>query len=109
MTPKIGHSTKSVNTPGIKATSTLEEIDSSKPFNSVDSTLYRAIAARANYLSQDRSDIQFAVKELSRKMSNPNELDWLKIKRLAQYLFRVPRIVVKTLLSKERQQHYCLV
>ena len=74
---KIGQSTKSVNTPGIKSTSTLEEIAKSKLLNSADSILYRAIAARANYLSQDRSDIQFAVKELSRKMSNPNELDWL--------------------------------
>ena len=92
---KISQSTKSVNTPGIKSASTLEEINLSKLLNPADGTLYRAIAARANYLSQDRSDIQFAVKELSRKMSNPNELDWLKIKRLAQYLTRVPRVVVK--------------
>ena len=34
--------------------------------------MYRAVTARALYLSQDRSDIQYAVKELSRNMSAPN-------------------------------------
>ena len=32
---------------------------------------YRALVARANYLSQDRSDIAYATKELSTKMSDP--------------------------------------
>ena len=34
---------------------------------------YRGIIARMNYLGQDRSQIQFAVKELSRSMSNPQK------------------------------------
>ena len=51
--------------------------------------------ARGNYLAQDRSDIQFAVKELSRKMSSPDEDDWPRVKRFAQYLVHTPRIVVK--------------
>ena len=49
----------------------------------------------ADDLAQDRSDFQFSVKELSRKMSKPNESDWTQVERLAQYLKRVPRIVVK--------------
>ena len=32
---------------------------------------YRAWVARANYLSQDRSDIAYATKELTRRMSDP--------------------------------------
>ena len=36
-----------------------------------DIKLYRALVARANYLAQDRSDIQFSVKELARSMSSP--------------------------------------
>ena len=33
-----------------------------------EATTYRSIAARANYLAQDRTDIGFATKELSRRM-----------------------------------------
>ena len=44
---------------------------------------------------QDRSDIQYAVKELSTAMSDPGSVDMAKMKRLARYLIRVPRCVVK--------------
>ena len=39
------------------------------PLSSADATKYRALAARANYLAQDRVDIQFAVKEIARRMA----------------------------------------
>ncbi len=42
--------------------------------------------ARANYLSQDRTDIRFAVKELSRHMSKPRKQDQQALCRLAKYL-----------------------
>ena len=47
---------------------------------------FRAVAARANYLSADRIDIQFAVKEICRGMANPDTIHWEKLKRLARYL-----------------------
>jgi hypothetical protein len=58
-----------------------------------ESTQFRAIAARANYLAADRSDIQYAVKEICKKMSNPVASDWRKLKRLAKYLVKHPRMV----------------
>ena len=42
-----------------------QELDSS------GATKYRGLVARLNYLGQDRSDIQYAVKELSSYMANP--------------------------------------
>ena len=51
-----------------------------------EASMFRAIAARANYLSQDRSDIQFAVKELCKFMSAPTSKDWTSLIRLARYL-----------------------
>ena len=42
-------------------------------------------------MCQDRSDIQFAVKELSRSMSKPTQHDWTKLKRLGRYLIDKPR------------------
>ena len=56
-------------------------------------TLYRAVVARANYLSQDRSDIRYAVKELCRHMSKPTEKDMEKLKKLGRYLAGAPRLV----------------
>ena len=48
--------------------------------------MYKALVARANYLAQDRSDIVFAVKELSRSMSAPTIGDMKALKRLSRYL-----------------------
>ena len=58
-------------------------------------TEFRAIAARANYLALDRSDIQYAVKEMCRGMAVPKERDWKKLKILGRYLVGAPRVVSK--------------
>ena len=60
-----------------------------------DAAMYRAMTARANYLAQDRSDIQFAVKELCSKMSKPNSRDTIALKRLGRYLVGRTRITHK--------------
>ena len=57
--------------------------------------LFRSIAARATYLSQDRSDIMYATKEICRKMSSPTVGAWKSLKRLARYLIRAPRCVAQ--------------
>eukprot|EP00972_Heterocapsa_arctica_P073465 10849977-Heterocapsa_arctica.AAC.1 len=43
-----------------------------------EATAYRAAAARANYLAMDRADIQFAAKEVCRRMATPRRCDWQK-------------------------------
>ena len=83
------HSAKPVSTPGVKDTS--EEL--SDPLNEADATLYRSMVARVNYLAQDRPDLSFASKELSRHMSAPAEKDWNNLKRLGRYLKECPRVV----------------
>ena len=49
-----------------------------------DATMYRALAARCNYLSQDRPDIAFSSKELCREFAVPNKMSFQKLKRLAR-------------------------
>ena len=49
------------------------------------------MTARMNFLAQDRSDIQHAVKELSKEMSKPNQASWIRLKRLVRYLKGAPR------------------
>ena len=44
---------------------------------------FRGLAARANYLSLDRNDIQYAAKEVSKDMARPRRKSWKKMKRLS--------------------------
>ena len=60
-----------------------------------EASLYRAIAARLNYLAQDRVGVQFAAKDAAKHMAKPAALDWLKLKRVARYLAGVPRYIQK--------------
>jgi len=57
-----------------------------------EATMFRSVVARANYLSQDRSDIRYAVKELSRAMSAPRVGDINRLKRFGRYLSHHPRL-----------------
>ena len=56
---------------------------------------YQSVAARVNYLALDRPDIQYAAKELMRKMAAPTENDEVKLKRVGRYLRGRPRLVLR--------------
>ena len=60
-----------------------------------EATLFRALSARANFLSQDRPDINFSTKELCREFAAPNQKSYLRLKRLIRYLVGLPRLVYK--------------
>ena len=60
-----------------------------------EATKYRAIIARGNFLSIDRPDIHYAVKEASRCTAKPTVNDWAKLERLAKYIARRPRAVTR--------------
>ena len=57
--------------------------------------MYRMVAARANYLAADRTDIQYATKECCRGMAAPMACHFSSLKRLARYLIGRPRMVWK--------------
>ena len=54
-----------------------------------------AVVARANYLAQDRPDIQFATKEICRSMAKPTASGMAKMKRLARYLLQHPQATIE--------------
>jgi hypothetical protein len=83
---------KGLSTPGVQEGK--EEVRDEQG-GEVDEKMYRAMAARANYSAQDRVDIQFAAKEVSRFMSKPEISDWRKVKRLGRYLRDSGRVVYK--------------
>ena len=57
-------------------------------------TRFRGLAARGNYLGQDRCDVQYATKEISRGMAKPTRGSMVRLKRLARYLLEVPEGVL---------------
>ena len=72
-----------VSTPGENVVATDQD---DKPLSEHDASRYRAMAARANYLAADRTDLMYATKEICRSMATPTEGAWKKLKRLGRYL-----------------------
>eukprot|EP00973_Karenia_brevis_P075868 10540854-Karenia_brevis.AAC.1 len=67
-----------VLTPGISEEP--EKKDDGEALKSEEAAKYKSVVARANYLAQDRPEIQFATKECAKAMSNPCKRDMNKIK-----------------------------
>eukprot|EP00969_Alexandrium_andersonii_P373649 15484522-Alexandrium_andersonii.AAC.1 len=60
---------KGVVTPGTGTTQ--EDEGDDQELDQEESTRYRALAARADYLAQDRPDIHYATKALCREVAKP--------------------------------------
>ena len=73
-----------VNTPGLKVAESKMEENDEIPLSSADSTLYRACAARANFMALDRPDIAFATKELCGCVARPHSSAVDCLKKLAK-------------------------
>ena len=59
-----------------------------------ETTRFRALAARANFLAADHPDIIFAAQDLTRKMAEPTKEDWEKLVRLGRYLKTRPEFKI---------------
>ena len=82
------------NRQGAKRVKSMERLASSGyELAPEEATMFRALAARANFLAQDRPDVAFATKELCREFSVPNRNSFAKLKRLVRYLVGTQRLV----------------
>ena len=86
---------KALSTPGVKPANMKDEEDDDEPIEAAYATEYRRLVARANYLTQDRSDIRYATKELSRHMSKPRKRDWRALVRLGKYFIGRGRYIAR--------------
>ena len=82
---------KGVVTPAVKPS--MSAINADKELPEQQSTHFRALAARGNYLSADRPEMQFAAKEVCRFMATPTILSSEALKRVGRYLVLRPRLV----------------
>ena len=67
------------------------EQEGSAPLGIERARLHRGVAARLNYLAQDRPDLKLAALRASRNMSEPHERDFEILKRVGRYLISRPR------------------
>ena len=78
-----GANAKSVTTPAVKiqewTPQMLTKIDRDRV------STCRSATMRASFVSINRVDVQQAVKEMARFMSEPNEEAWIMLKRLVRY------------------------
>jgi len=58
-----------------------------------ETTEFRGLAARMNFLGLDSPDLQFPVKQVSREMSSPVIGSWDRMKKIARYLLNRSRVV----------------
>ena len=86
-----GDNCKSMVTPGQKLE--IDKLKDDKPLSQHEHTTFRALAARANYLSQDRIDLQYAAKEICRFMSSPTDASQMALERVGRYIVGHKRVV----------------
>ena len=98
---KVDEGVKSVGTPGVKTMR--EQLEGDVPLPYDKSSPYRAVVARANYLSADRPDLQYASKEVCRWMSTPAETALTALKRVGRYLEWHNRMVYRYDFQKATQ------
>ena len=78
----LSNESKAVSTPGVRTT----DEEDGKELGAEDRACYRPWTMRASYLSQDRCELQFAVKELARRMQQPNTKNIHALTRLVRFL-----------------------
>ena len=83
---------KPLSTPGTAELENEDE-DVNDKTDDKDDNRFRRLAARLNYLSLDRADLQVASKSVSRYMSSPTAKAWRLIKRVGRYLVGAGRFV----------------
>lgn len=65
-----------------------------------DASAYRAVAARGNYLSLDRSDVRYAVRELARGLAKLRNIDDKQLVHFGRYSRGKMRVVSKYVYQK---------
>ena len=83
-----------VSTPG-ESESRDEEAECSKLLSTEDASRFRGLAARANYLASDRTNLMYSVKEICRHMATPTAGALKKLKRLGRYLLGNARMTAR--------------
>ena len=83
-------------------------LDENEPLADEFAKRYRSAVGSGIYLSADRRDIAYAVKELARHMAQPRLCDWENALVMGRYLNSHPDLVRATVLDGDAHQHLAL-
>ena len=90
---KVSKKTFKAKRMGAKAAKAMEFQSEGEVLTTSEASLFRALAARANYLAMDRPECAFATKELCRFFATPTKTGAEQLKRLIRYLAGAKRLV----------------
>ena len=76
---------KTPTTPGIRTRHPTEADE--KPVDAARQRVFRAVVGKAQWILRARPDVLYAVKDLSRRLEGPREVDYVAAKRLVKYLY----------------------
>ena len=91
---RLNEESKAVNSAAAKP----EEIGKEEDTETLDvseTRQFRSVAATLNYMSSDRSDVQYAAKKACRKMASPTRGSWKRLKKAGRYLKGVEKVTWK--------------
>ena len=76
---------KALNSTAVKREEIRQEEDE-ESLEGAEKTRFRSLAATLNYMSLDRSDVQYATKEVCTNKANPTRGSWKRLKKACKYL-----------------------
>ena len=79
----------------VKAANENDEEGDDEFLDKRDASTYRVVTARGNYLGQDRTDVRYAVKNLSGNMARPRIRDSRKLIRFGKYFLGAQRYIYR--------------
>ena len=71
------------------------DIESKQELDANMAKKFRGMAARFNFMGQDRSDLQFAAREVCREMARPTVGGMTRLKKMTRYLVGAESVVWK--------------
>ena len=69
-----------------------EEALGKEAISGTELTRFRSVAARINYVAQDRPDLKIAATKICKSMSSPKIEDWAAVEKVARYLRARPTV-----------------
>ena len=87
----LNEESKAVNSAAVKPEEMGQEEDT-EMLDASETKRFRSLAATLNYMSSDRSDVQYAAKEVCTKMVNLSRGSWKRMKKAGRYLKGVEKV-----------------
>ena len=98
----LNEESKAVNSAAVKPEEIGQEEDTGM-LDASETKRFRSLAATLNYMSSDRSDVQYAAKEVCTRMANPTRGSWKRLRKAGRDVKGVEKVTWKMWHGKTRR------